>query len=84
MTPDDLAARVAALLDAGLPGHVRDLYEDLAAEMGPTEAAIEVRATLGDYRIACLFRHQAASEPNVHHARRLMEEMWAVIDPETA
>jgi hypothetical protein len=70
----NVPARVAALLDAGCPGHVRDLFEDLAAKLGQREAVATVRAALAAYRMDCVFRRQAWWEPNVQHAQEL--EGW--------
>jgi hypothetical protein len=75
MTPPEIAARVAALLDAGLPGYVRDLYEDLAAEAGEGEARHALYWSLIGYRFACVIRCDGPTAPNVRHAQALCQEM---------
>jgi hypothetical protein len=75
VTPPEIAARVAALLDAGNPGHVRDLYEDLAAKLGEEEARHALYWSLIGYRFACLIRCDGPTAPNVRHAQALCEEL---------
>jgi hypothetical protein len=74
MTPE-IAARVAALLDAGCPGQVRDLYEDLAAEWGEDEARHALYWSLIGYRFACFVRRGGLTAPNVRHTEALFEEL---------
>jgi hypothetical protein len=74
VTPADLAARVAALLDAGCPGHVRDLYEDLAADLGEAEGRSLVHEALMDCRFIYIGRGQVGC-PAHGWAKALYDEM---------
>jgi hypothetical protein len=81
MTPPDLAARVAALLDAGCPGHVRDLYEDLAADLGERPAAGALREAVVIYRIGRALAGCAPDDMLLAAARGLAREFSEKIKP---
>jgi hypothetical protein len=82
MTPPDLAARVAALLDAGNPGHVRDLYEDLAGEVGEARAARAVWQALMGWRAGRVLAGPAAADDTLRQARLIGSELAGVMTDE--